>query len=158
LSCEGAVFGSFEVGFYGVANLSSEWYPSPTRCRGVAFLEQQEKKFKSARDPELFKDTKQIILDGMLAKLESVGDLLVALALRSALSYLKFPMCKPIDLAGLDALAGWSVSESLEQKLAMVPAGPNLTPPDMLDTGGKFSQRVSPAKDTNSAAAKSSDD
>jgi len=92
LSCEGAVFGSFEVGFYGVANLSSEWYPSPTRCRGVAFFEQQEKEFKSARDPELFKDTKQVILDGMLAKLESIGDLLVALALRSALSYLKFPM------------------------------------------------------------------
>jgi hypothetical protein len=50
------------------------------------------------------------------------------------------------------------VSESLEQKLAMIPAGPNLTPADVLDTSGKFSQRVSPAKDTNSAAAKSSDD
>ena len=47
LSCYGAFFGSFEIGFYGVANLSSEWYPGPTRCRCVAFLEQQKKQFKS---------------------------------------------------------------------------------------------------------------
>jgi uncharacterized protein involved in type VI secretion and phage assembly len=73
----------------------------------------------------------------MLAKLESVGNLLVALALRSALSHLKFPMRKQIDLAAPDTLAGWSVSESLEQKLRMVSAGPNLTPADMLDTSRK---------------------
>jgi hypothetical protein len=138
LSCDGAVFGGFEVGFYGVANLSSEWYPGPTRCRGVAFLEQQEKQFKSVRDPELVEDPKQVVFNGVLAKPELVGDLLVALALRSALSHLKFPMRKQIYLAALDTLAGWCVSESLEQKLRMVPSGPNLTPADMLDTSRKF--------------------
>ena len=138
LSCDGTVFGSFEVGFYGVANLRSEWYPGPTCRRCVAFLEQQKKQFKSGRDAEFVENPKQVVLNGVLAKLESVGDLLVALALRSALSDLKFPTGKQIDLTALDTLARRCVSESLEQKLRMVPAGPNLTPADMLDTSGKF--------------------
>jgi hypothetical protein len=88
--------------------------------------------------PSLFEDPKQVVFNGVLAKPELVGDLLVALALRSALSHLKFPMRKQIYLAALDTLAGWCVSESLEQKLRMVPSGPNLTPADMLDTSRKF--------------------
>jgi hypothetical protein len=110
----------------------------PTGCLCVAFLEQQKKQFKSVRDAELVEDPKQVVFNGVLAKPELVGDLPVALALRSALSHLKFPMRKQIDLAALDAFARWSASESFEQKLRMVPAGPNLTPADMLDTSGKF--------------------
>ena len=67
LSCDGTVFGSFEVGSDGVSNLSSEWYPGPSRCRCVAFLEQQKKQFKSVPDAELVEDPKQVVFDGVLA-------------------------------------------------------------------------------------------
>ncbi len=77
----------------------------------------------------------------MLAKPELVGDLLVALALRSALRHLKFPMRKQIDLAALDAFARWSASESFEQKLSMVPAGPELMDA-MRDAQGKFLEQL----------------
>ena len=58
LSCNDTLFRGLDVGFYGMANLSSEFYPPPTCSLCVAFLEQQEKRFKPVRDPELVKDAK----------------------------------------------------------------------------------------------------
>ena len=60
---------------------------------------------------------KQVVLDGMLAEPESICNLLIAFALRSVFDHLKFPTGKVIDLAGFDALAGWSASEGLKQEL-----------------------------------------
>ena len=75
-----------------MANLSSEWHPAPTGYLRVALLEQQKKQFKSVRHPEFFKDTKQVILDGVLAKPEAVSNLLVALALSGTLCHLELSM------------------------------------------------------------------
>ena len=59
---------------------------------------------------------KQVILDGMLAEPESIGDLFVAFALGGVFDHLKFPTGKLVDLAGFDALAGWSASEGFDQE------------------------------------------
>jgi hypothetical protein len=101
---------------------------------------------------------KQVILDSVLAEPESICNLLVAFTLRGVFGHLKFPTGKLVDLAGFDALAGWSASEGFEQEPCMVLARPNLAPTDTLDTTGKVGERLGPAKHTESATSKSADD
>jgi hypothetical protein len=57
----------------------------------------------------------QVILDGMLAEPESIGDLFVAFALGGVFDHLKFPTGKLVDPAGFNALAGWSTYKGFEQ-------------------------------------------
>ena len=120
--------------------LRRQGYRSPICGRTVAFLEQQKKEFEPVRHTEFFKDMKQVVLDGMLAESELIGNLLVAFALSGTLCHLKFARRKLVDLAGIDAFAGWGAPESLQEKLTMVIVSPNLAPADVFDATGQFRQ------------------
>src|SRR5260221_2933937 len=108
LGRDGAFFGRSQVGFDRVPLLSRQGHRSPVCARTIAFLEQQEEEFKPVRHAEFFKDMKQVVLDRMLAEPELIGNLLVALALCGTLCHLKFSRRELVDLAGLDAVAGWT--------------------------------------------------
>jgi hypothetical protein len=56
LSCDGALFGSFEVGSYRIAQPSRTSKIGPTHGLTVAFLKQQEKQFQPVRHSEFALD------------------------------------------------------------------------------------------------------
>src|ERR1043166_850418 len=130
LRCGGTFLGSYQISFNGMARLQPQSERSPIRSRTVAFLEQQEEQYESVRHRELFKDVKQIVLDGVLAESESIRNLLVAFALCGVFRHLQFARRKLINLAPPNAFAGWSASQGLQQNsewCLLAPISPRLT-------------------------------
>src|SRR6185312_2997159 len=140
LGRDGAFLGRIQVGLDGMPMFSRQGYRSPVCGRTVAFLKQPEEEFEPVRHSKFFKDMKQVVLDRMLAESELIGNLLVTLTLCGTLCHLQFARGKLVDVAGLDAFAGWSAPESFQQKRGMVLIDPNFAPADMLDATGKFGQ------------------
>src|SRR4029077_1093927 len=80
---------------------------------------------------------KKVIFYGVLAKHEAVRNLLVAQALSGVLGHLQFPLREQADFALLEALAGWSASQRVQQDLTMPTARPNFSSAHPLDTGSE---------------------